>query len=48
VSIGYTDCLCRDCFDVSMDHQLCGLCEEAGCDQEGKSECCRDPESEDD
>lgn len=28
---GYTDCACRDCFDVAMDGGLCRLCEDAGC-----------------
>lgn len=27
---GYTDCACRDCFDVAIGG-LCGLCEAAGC-----------------
>ena len=44
---GYTDCACRDCFDVAvsddMDHpDLCLCCEEAGCDADGEGECCRD------
>lgn len=44
-SAGYTHCACRDCFDetVSSDEtkpELCSLCEEAGCDADGKSECC--------
>lgn len=38
-SVGYTDCPCRDCFEISMDGKLCSLCEEAGCDEEGNSEC---------
>lgn len=29
---GYSDCPCRDCFDVSIDNALCGLCEQAGCE----------------
>ncbi len=42
---GYTDCACRDCFDTTVSDdmrnpELCGACEEAGCDGEG--ECCRD------
>lgn len=44
---GYTDCACRDCFDVAVsddmdEPDLCGDCEEAGCDCEGEDECCRD------
>lgn len=31
MSIGYTDCPCRDCFEISMDHEMCSDCEEAGC-----------------
>lgn len=33
---GYTPCACRDCFDVGLDGDLCGLCEAAGCDTEGE------------
>jgi hypothetical protein len=34
---GYTDCGCRDCFDVTVSNDmtkpdLCGLCDEAGCE----------------
>jgi hypothetical protein len=48
---GYTHCACRDCFDetVSSDEtkpELCSLCEEAGCDADGESECEREPELE--
>jgi predicted nucleic acid-binding Zn-ribbon protein len=43
---GYTDCACRDCFDVAINGDgepaLCGLCQQAGCDVEGASECQRD------
>ena len=44
---GYTACACRDCFDVAisddMAHpELCGDCEDAGCDADGESECERD------
>ena len=39
---GYTHCACRDCFDVAMDGGLCHECEEAGCDADGDSECCRE------
>lgn len=43
---GYTHCACRDCFDetISSDTrrpELCSLCEEAGCDADGDSECQR-------
>jgi hypothetical protein len=48
---GYTDCACRDCFDVAvsddMDHpDLCGDCEGAGCSADGDAECQRDPVDE--
>ena len=43
---GYTDCACRDCFDVAINGDgepaLCGLCQQAGCDVDGASECQRD------
>lgn len=44
---GYTDCACRDCFDVAISDSddalgLCGDCAEAGCDETGQSECMRD------
>jgi hypothetical protein len=44
---GYCDCPCRDCFDISMTNSdgepsLCSDCEEAGCNETGDSECCRD------
>ena len=29
---GYSDCPCRDCFDIAMDGDLCLDCEEAGCE----------------
>lgn len=34
---GYTHCACRDCMDVAVSSdvskpELCGLCEEAGCE----------------
>lgn len=44
---GYASCPCRDCFDVAMDGDLCGDCEEAGCDADGQAECCRDDAYED-
>lgn len=44
---GYTDCACRDCFDIAISSdtskpELCNECEDAGCDAEGCSECTRD------
>jgi len=41
---GYTDCACRDCFEIAISDDmahpdLCNECEEAGCDPEGESEC---------
>jgi hypothetical protein len=44
---GYTDCACRDCFDIAVSDDmakpdLCNLCEDAGCDETGQSECARD------
>jgi len=45
VASGYTDCACRDCFDVAIDGDgkpaLCGDCEQAGCSIEGDGECQR-------
>ena len=45
---GYTDCACRDCFDVAISSDieacrpgLCGECEDAGCDPHGSEECRR-------
>lgn len=35
---GYTDCACRDCFDVAIGvrgEELCSACEDAGCFAEG-------------
>ena len=37
MSSGYTDCACRDCFDVAVSSdtskpELCSDCEDAGCD----------------
>jgi hypothetical protein len=36
VSSGYTDCACRDCFDIAVSAdttkpELCPLCQNAGC-----------------
>lgn len=44
---GYTSCKCSDCFDVTVSDddtvpELCSDCEDAGCDGEEGSECCRD------
>lgn len=42
---GYTDCACRDCFEIAITSDgpaLCGDCEAAGCDVEGEGECQRD------
>jgi hypothetical protein len=44
---GYTDCACRDCFDIAISAdvdypELCGLCEDADCDPDGFGECCRE------
>lgn len=36
---GYTDCPCRDCFEIAIDGDLCNECEEAGCSAEGDGEC---------
>lgn len=42
---GYISCACRDCFEVAIasndetDPAMCSLCEEAGCDASGESEC---------
>jgi hypothetical protein len=42
ISRGYTDCECRDCFDVTIGGSCCSLCEEAGCSDDGDQECYRD------
>ncbi len=44
---GYTDCACRDCFDVAVSDDmnnpdLCLLCAEAGCSRDGDCDCQRD------
>lgn len=36
---GYTNCPCRDCFEISMDDRLCHDCEESGCSADGDEEC---------
>jgi len=43
---GYTDCACRDCFDVAVSGDmaspnLCQDCAEAGCSGAGDAECSR-------
>ncbi len=37
---GYSSCPCRDCMEVAMDGDLCGDCEEAGCEAHAEQECC--------
>lgn len=39
---GYTDCECRDCFDITIGGSVCRHCEEAGCSDDGEQECYRD------
>jgi len=39
---GYTDCACRDCFEIAIGVPgvaLCHECEASGCDPEGHHEC---------
>lgn len=39
---GYTDCACRDCFEIAIGKRgraLCSDCEESGCSTAGDSEC---------
>jgi hypothetical protein len=41
VDSGYTDCACRDCFEIAIGVRgsaMCNSCEEAGCDGEGECE----------
>ena len=43
---GYTDCSCRDCFDVAISSdirkpELCNDCEEAGCSKDDDDEECQ-------
>lgn len=43
---GYCDCACRDCFDIAITsdenkRELCNLCEEAGCNEDGSEDCQR-------
>jgi hypothetical protein len=46
---GCTPCACRDCMETAMSSdwtkpELCSECEEAGCDADGESECCVEPD----
>jgi hypothetical protein len=46
MSSGYTNCACRDCFDIAVSDdtsrpELCQLCEEAGCEPD-HGECQRE------
>jgi len=49
---GYTECACRDCFEIAVSNDmskpdLCNECEEAGCSEDGDDECqCEDAYSE--
>ena len=41
---GYTQCACRDCFDIAISSnervpELCSDCKKAGCDRSGESDC---------
>lgn len=41
---GYTSCACRDCMEIAISNDtrrpdLCGECEDAGCDADGASDC---------
>ena len=43
---GYTDCACRDCFNVAVSDntahpELCADCADTGCSPNGDAECCR-------
>lgn len=34
---GYTDCACRDCFEIAIGEPgeaMCGACQEAGCEKD--------------
>ncbi len=41
---GYTDCQCRDCFEIAIasddGSHFCHECEDAGCDDDGE---CKSP-----
>jgi hypothetical protein len=43
---GYTDCACRDCFEIAISStdapELCHECVEAGCEPNAEQECLRD------
>lgn len=48
---GYTNCACRDCFEIAVsnamsDPDLCQECSEAGCERDESCECKR-PETYD-
>lgn len=48
---GYTQCRCRDCFEIAVSDDVtrpdfCWACEEAGCEDD--SECSVEPEPEED
>ena len=41
---GYTNCPCRDCFEIAVSSdmaapELCGDCETAGCSADGTADC---------
>lgn len=43
---GYTDCACRDCFEIAigkLGEALCAACAEADCEA-NNGECCVEPE----
>jgi len=43
---GYTSCPCRDCFNISVDDDLCADCDYAECCNLGYEECNVDPDYE--
>jgi hypothetical protein len=48
---GYTDCACRDCFEIAISSDdkkpaLCNLCQEAECSANGDEECSVPPEED--
>lgn len=51
---GYHDCPCRDCFEIAIGEAapgtpaLCHACADAGCDADGDSECCCEPDLDED
>lgn len=47
VASGYTECACRDCFEIAISNNtnnpaLCWECKVAGCEGDSESECARD------